>query len=175
MNVESKTYSCLVLDVDKRLNEIIAVKLQSLGESEIREQSHFFNGRYENIYLNKNIIPELDVVLEKIKQHISNHFSIPMSHIKFGYWLNKMLPGDMTTCHRHDDDDEILSGVYYINVPEKSGNLVFHTADNKIELEPKEGMLVMFSPKLEHEVEQNNSTEVRLSIGFNVGVDAEQN
>jgi len=160
------------MDIDSHLNESLSRQLQSLSEEQIRQQSHFFNGRYENIYLNKNAVPELDRVLQIIKHHISEHYSIPLDRMKFGFWLNKMLAGDMTTRHRHDDDDEVLSGVYYITAPKNSGNLILYAANETIEIEPMAGKLVLFSPSLEHEVRQNCSTTARLSIGFNAGIES---
>ena len=38
----------------------------------------------------------------------------------------------------------------------------------QLEILPKEGMMVLFSPSLKHHVTINNSDHMRLSIGFNV-------
>jgi len=86
-----------------------------------------------------------------------------------------MPPGSTTLIHSHDDYDELLSGVYYVSVPENSGNLIVHdTTDKKskeyIEITPQAGEFIFFKPDVRHEVSRNNSDEYRLSIGINFGV-----
>ena len=80
-----------------------------------------------------------------------------------------MAPGDVTTAHTHDDDDELLSGVYYVRVPENSGKLVIHEAGRREEIEPEQGMFIFFSPQTLHEVTRNDSDEIRVSVAFNFG------
>ena len=86
------------------------------------------------------------------------------------FWFNEMRPGDITTLHTHNDDDELLSGVYYLDVPQDSGDIVFHTGDGKQTLTPARGDLFLFPPDLPHEVERNHSSGTRVSIAFNVGI-----
>ena len=80
-----------------------------------------------------------------------------------------MRPGDITLPHSHNDDDELLSGVYYVKVPEHSGELVLYQGNTSYGIQPAEGKLVLFSASLEHEVTRNDSQEMRLSIGMNFG------
>jgi uncharacterized protein (TIGR02466 family) len=98
-----------------------------------------------------------------------------IKNLHAGYWFNYMPPGATTTLHTHDDDDELLSCVYYVNVPENSGNLIiYETLDNnkqkKIEIQSTTGDFIFFKPDIRHEVSRNNSSEFRLSIGFNFGL-----
>ena len=81
-----------------------------------------------------------------------------------------MPPGSMTTLHTHDDYDELLSGVYYVRVPEDSGDLIIHHASEKIVISPTTGDFIFFNPDTRHEVTRNNSRQHRLSIGINFGV-----
>jgi len=148
------------------LNQPIFNKAMALKKEDIEHESHLFNGRYENIYIKEHAIRELQSILDHIKQEIASLLEIPEQQIKLGFWLNIMQPGEQTTLHCHDDFDEVISGVYYINVPENSGNLVLKT-DRHTEIKPAEGMMVLFSPALEHYVTENKSSQVRLSIGFN--------
>ena len=92
----------------------------------------------------------------------------PMLH--FGWWLNLMKPGDVTYPHTHDDNDELLSGVYYIDAPRDSGRLVLLDAGRRQEISPRAGMFVFFAPDVLHEVTRNESDRPRLSVGFNIGV-----
>jgi ectoine hydroxylase-related dioxygenase (phytanoyl-CoA dioxygenase family) len=70
--------------------------------------------------------------------------------------------------------DELLSAVYYVEVPEDSGNLVIYEKipgedPRKIEIAPAAGEFVFFKPDVAHEVTRNNSSQSRLSIGLNFG------
>ena len=80
-----------------------------------------------------------------------------------------MPPGAITTKHSHDDDDELLSCVYYVAVPDNSGDLIIHTDNENLRINPEEGMFVFFKPDVMHEVTENLSSESRLSIAINFG------
>jgi hypothetical protein len=80
-----------------------------------------------------------------------------------------MEAGQRTTLHHHDEDDELLSAVYYIRVPENSGDLILYDADRKISIQPQEGKLVMFAPAVLHEVTVHRGSGLRLSVAMNVG------
>jgi hypothetical protein len=71
--------------------------------------------------------------------------------------------------HSHNDDDELLSGVYYLQAPENSGKLTLYHAQEAVTVDPEAGKLVLFSSSDEHEVSRNLSQETRLSIGINFG------
>jgi uncharacterized protein (TIGR02466 family) len=100
-------------------------------------------------------------------------------------WLNV---NDSRQCmnseHVHGDT---LSGVFYLQAPEESGNLVIQNlainkmwsgcklADQKnqftaesIRIEPVEGNIILFPSYLPHAVETNNHDEQRISISFNL-------
>ena len=157
------------LDISHSVNREVYEKILALQDQDIEKQSHYFHGRYENLYVSGQSVPGLDSILLQIKELIGQIFHLKQGQFKFGFWLNVMKPGHITTRHNHDDDDELLSGVYYIHVPEHSGNLYLFS-DQLIEITPEESGVVLFSPRLDHEVGMNNSDEMRLSIGFNAGL-----
>lgn len=154
------------------LNEtLLATFLKRQNEPDIRK-THLFEGRYENIYLNEEHIPELRTIINTAIK--SAEVILSTSNLRSGYWFNYMPPGSTTTLHTHDDDDELLSAVYYVHVPENSGNLIIYDdAENatqeKIKITPKAGEFIFFKPDVRHEVTRNNSIEHRLSIGINFG------
>ena len=80
-----------------------------------------------------------------------------------------MPSGAVTSVHSHDDYDELISTVYYVSVPENSGNLIIHEGEKRHVIEPKEGMFVFFAPDVVHEVSKNMSADDRLSIAINFG------
>ena len=139
------------------------------------KRTHYFNGRYENIYLNEQHIPQLKSLMQQANKFASAILDIDNTNkIKQGYWFNAMPPESTTTLHTHDDDDELLSCVYYVHVPKNSGDLIIHPDHNmqrktKIKLQPQAGEFIFFKPDIPHEVSKNISTEHRLSIGINFG------
>ncbi len=142
------------------------------NDTNIRK-THLFAGRYENIYLNKQHIPALKPLINEAVELAED--LLDTKNLRAGYWFNYMPPGATTTLHTHDDDDELLSCVYYVNVPENSGNLIIYgdsndTGREKIEIKSRTGDFIFFKPDVPHEVSKNNSSEFRLSIGFNFGL-----
>ena len=133
--------------------------------------SHYFGARFENIYVELAEVPAVNTVLAAAKQYAGSLLQSDSERLKIGFWFNDMRPGDCTTLHCHDEFDELLSGVYYVRVPADSGNLVIWNDERRIEIEPEEGMFVFFSPRVMHEVSENNSSRNRLSLGLNIGGD----
>lgn len=166
MELYSRIFSQSCFDV----NEIILGKYKQLNDDDFKEKTHQFNGRYENIYIETNKIPELEMIVNVALDNAEDILKIKKEKLIFGFWMNEMNAGDVTTAHTHDDDDELLSCVYYINVPEKSGDLII-TENNKVtNLKPNEGDFIFFKPDVLHEVSKNESGQSRLSIAFNFGL-----
>jgi uncharacterized protein (TIGR02466 family) len=152
-------------------NELMEGFLNHYQRDDIRK-THLFGSRYENIYLTEQHIPALDSLIVEATHHAED--ILQLENLRAGYWFNYMPPGSTTTLHTHDDDDELLSAVYYVNVPEDSGNLIIYEksdrpAQRKIEITPVAGEFIFFKPDIPHEVSRNNSSQSRLSIGFNFG------
>jgi len=131
--------------------------------------THHFGGRFENIYIEEADIPDVARVLNVMKQQAGQLLGVPASTLKAGFWFNAMEPGHRTAPHHHDENDELLSAVYYIRVPENSGDLILHDDGRKIRIQPQEGKLVMFAPKVLHEVTAHLGSGLRLSVAMNVG------
>ena len=131
------------------------------------KRTHLFGGRYENIYLTSRQIPELGDLLDEACDHASRILHI--DDLQAGCWFNFMPGGSVTSVHSHDDYDELMSAVYYVSVPENSGNLIIHEGDKRYVIYPQEGMFVFFAPDVVHEVSRNMSSEDRLSIAINFG------
>lgn len=138
------------------------------------KRTHYFSGRYENIYIDTEHIPALEAVLEAARRQAGRLLSRPATDLSIGFWFNEMRAGHITLPHRHDEDNELLSAVYYIRVPECSGDLVLTAGRERKTITPREGMLVYFAPDVLHEVTENRSASTRLSIGMNFGVRTKQ-
>jgi len=99
-------------------------------------------------------------------------------------WVNAHDPGGYNMMHMHPR--VIMSGCFYLDVPEKSGKIVFsdprpgaHHApvyshselgSGNLTLTPKSGQLVIFPNYLEHCVETNESDSQRVSIPMNATI-----
>ncbi len=160
-------YKKIASNFPAELNSKVASSFTTLYKNSDVRKTHLFAGRYENIYLNEQHIPQLKVLINEALSLAEK--ILGQQHLRAGYWFNYMPPNATTTLHSHDDDDELLSCVYYVEVPENSGNLIIYDEQKKIEIESKTGDFIFFKPNVRHEVSRNNSTEHRLSIGINFG------
>ncbi len=139
-------------------------------ESDLLKKTHFFHERYENLYLEKEHHADLNLLIAEALSIVSGMINTPLKDLSMSFWFNLMQPGDRTTLHRHDDWDELVSGVFYLTVPEHSGNLVLHDKNQLIEIAPVAGDYIFFDPTTLHEVKPNQSKHHRLSIGMNIGL-----
>lgn len=152
------------------LNQQIMEAYLQLGEQDFLKRTHFFNGRFENLYLQRERIDAIGKVLQQAEQYALNIIQNFANHqLRSGFWINDMGPGAVTTEHDHDEDDELLSGVYYIQVPPHSGELNIVDLYSHTLITPQAGMFVFFTPSVRHSVSINNSLERRISIGMNFG------
>jgi len=155
------------------LNQRIIDGFRRHADDPVTNKTHFFEGRYENIYIDREKIPEMYQIIEQAIGYAAEILGIEQDKLQCGFWFNSMNSGDMTIAHTHDDDDELLSGVYYVEVPENSGLLCLGVGKNQVKVEPEAGKMVFFSPRLIHEVTTNLSDQHRLSIGMNFGLKEE--
>ncbi|MDH3406071.1 MAG: 2OG-Fe(II) oxygenase family protein [Gammaproteobacteria bacterium] len=149
---------------------MMRVRVERLTDQAVVRRNHYLGGRYENIYVSLESIPELRVILDLATALAAHILMRPKNHLALGWWLNIMQPGERTFPHMHDDADELLSGAYYIDVPPGSGKLLLVRDNRRIEVETHTGMFVFFSPGVLHQVTRNESDRARISVGFNVGL-----
>jgi uncharacterized protein (TIGR02466 family) len=101
-----------------------------------------------------------------------------------GLWANINPTGGLNSPHTHPNN--FLSGVYYVELPEDAGQIVFSDprpqaagilppvkkwnkyVGNEIKLDVKPGRMVMFPAWLVHSVPVNRSPQERVSISFNI-------
>jgi len=101
-------------------------------------------------------------------------------------WLNVYGEGHAQEVHNHANS--VLSGIYYVKAPEGSGALVIQSpyADSMfsapviqndglnllhINVQPQEGMMILFRSFVKHSVKPNRIKEERISIAFNATMD----
>ncbi|WP_157745595.1 2OG-Fe(II) oxygenase [Thiohalobacter thiocyanaticus] len=135
----------------------------------VERRSHFFAGRYENIYIGRERLPAIEPVLRAACAVTARlHGGVPGDY-RAGFWFNDTPPGGRTLPHTHDDDDELVSCVYYVQVPDNAGCLAVEEGGQRLLVRPRAGRMVLFAPDALHWVTPNLSGDSRLSIGINVG------
>lgn len=155
----------------KPLHESIINGVLQLLDDPATQKSHLFNGRYENIYISEQQLPSISPILKTILDEGAKLLNDKPENLKIGFWFNFMQKDDVTIAHSHDDDDELLSGTYYLQMPEESGALqLYFSPDNIVTIAPEDAALTFFNPAVKHEVTQHHSPIPRISIGFNIGL-----
>lgn len=169
------------------LNPPLAAAFARLGAEDFDRRSHFVGGRFENLYLRAERLPGLPELLAFATATAADLITggaltrvgadppapVPGAGLRCGFWLNAMAPGQATSRHTHDENDELASGVYYVAVPPDSGEVRFHDGPFEVQVRPWPGLLLFFPPDLAHSVGANCSSQQRLSIAFNFGPDPE--
>ena len=106
----------------------------------------------------------------------TNEFEITTS------WFTECKEGQSSKFHNHNNC--ILSGVFYLQTDENSGDIKFQSFDdnrclihkekynvfNSIEygFKPSNGLLLIFPSELWHRIEENKSNITRYSLAFNL-------
>jgi len=172
-SIFSSTISDEKIDIDTILHEF-------KKNTKHHTHTHFINNRWENIYLNPQHIPSILPLLSEIHSiaiktyhtKLAPHQTLIIPHELLGYeknefWFNAALPGEYTGAHNHNGKAKI-SGVYYLQVPENCGNIVFLKGKKeKLEIPAESNKLLFFPPKLDHYVQKNMSSKTRISLSFN--------
>lgn len=116
---------------------------------------------------------------------IKDNFNFQINNL----WININTKLSFNRPHVHPES--AVSGVYYVSVPDNSGNIVFnhpsrtqqyHIRDDVIKVPndinsstwhvtPNAGLLILFPSWLEHYVEPNNNEDERISIAFNAHIE----
>lgn len=99
-------------------------------------------------------------VLDQAINYISKHIHFNKSELE-SCWGLKLEKGDYTARHNHETS--VLSGVLYLNDVQQE--LIF--PDLSINVKPKKGTFIIFTPWLDHMTEINHSDEAKYAIAFN--------
>ena len=158
------TLDNISLDFGKITEEILRVvdevKQRGLPEAFISNQGG--TQIHQDVW-SKVLTPE-SYIESTVIPTILNHVNGTNSH----WWLNVNYPQCYNNPHLHGEPGnpkKEFSGVYYVKVPEESGDLVFPMTESFIS--PAPGDLVTFSADVLHGVEPNFSDDIRISLAFN--------
>ncbi|MEC7746852.1 MAG: putative 2OG-Fe(II) oxygenase [Candidatus Neomarinimicrobiota bacterium] len=142
-----------------------------------KTRSHYIMGRWENIYISLTYVPQVKKILSiagKLANNILDQQAvIPYRELGYShdeFWFNIAKPGQSTAWHDHKEG-AVLSGVYYVDVPEQGGNIKFRQKTKghhkEWSISSKTGRMVFFPSALDHAVEKNESNRDRISLSFN--------
>ena len=109
------------------------------------------------------LLDKIDIVVKSINKHLVMGDEA---------WTHLVEPNQSTMFHTHQDPGPPgLSFVYWVTVPEKSGELIGIIQVDKYrhfhKIEPKAGDLVVFPTYLPHMTARNCSNKTRISISGN--------
>ena len=184
MEVVEMFPSCVIIqklnfDIDK-----LESNLDEFKKTGSKVQFSNVNGDQYDDYKNKDLSDAIIEILPKKPE--KEDLIDPFVHM----WVNRNPKGARNSRHTHMTFTRpiLLSGVYYVKVPENSGRIRFYdprviSLINPPEYDyyydgaqynfvnPQEDMIIMFPSWFEHDVEENKSDEERISIGFNLFVE----
>lgn len=181
-------------DDHEPINAAIREELERLGWDTLDERqrtiihpSHSFS---EDRFVTEDEIPSMRIVLELFVSACNaiareRNWDIREQEVSLqNYWIHATPPGELTQFHDHKPG--IFSGVYYVDKPRDSGDLVFvdvnpyhefsprllpdktdPIAYPEITFEAEEGTMLIFPGWLPHKVPRNESHRRRVSISFN--------
>jgi uncharacterized protein (TIGR02466 family) len=128
---------------------------------------------------------DFDVFFKEVYS-ILQHTNLEIKEMKVAQiWMNINRKGDWNQMHLHSGQYD-LCGNYYIQAPSNCGKLVFkdprpaaqgsmfllnrYAKGEFHEIEPQEGMLLLFPPYLEHMVKPSKTNKERISISFDLNL-----
>ena len=165
-NIESQTFEKIKDNVLSYVKKNIKSFIQPFPED-------VFKSDYPNTRMS-NLVPIYTTISNHFKKYVNSKFldsnTLQISNI----WVNVTSKGEFQNYHNHLSGDPTrfttYSGTIYIKTPKNSGNIVFTNEDlyNSIEIEPKEGTIILFPSYLRHAVTPNLSEKERVSMSFNI-------
>lgn len=184
--IHGQVDSAILEDTEKKVNKFI----QDTRFTEPPAPNQLLTTFYDN----KNFLGNIEAfdLIRLIDKYTRDFFVLlgfdPKCVIEVTSWLQYNQPG--SDFNRHDHYGALTSGCIYIQTPENCGDILFHnpleqrrctnTFFSKIQQEenpynfnhvrytPKKGDIIMFESWLQHTVKKNQSTDPRISIGFNI-------
>tara|TARA_R100001591_G_C4270984_1_gene162413 strand:- start:121 stop:690 length:570 start_codon:yes stop_codon:yes gene_type:complete len=174
--------------LDSLKNKKLEKLIKSILENEINLNSSV---RFSNVggYQTKEIWNEEVClpILSKASNLITENFNFQKCKFKMlNLWINKNFKNNFNMMHNHPLSD--FSGVFYLDVPENGGELIFYRGDrcnqilniqSKISnldfnenfvLKPLKYQFVLFPSHLLHMVFPHSEDAARICVSFNIKV-----
>ena len=119
--------------------------------------------------------PEIKKIIEQMSDAYKKHFGKELekntkdtSH----FWSQVHYKGESTQYHHHLPGGSDLAGVYYVEVPKNSGNLILKYKKHEFDVSkwyfpPETGKFIIFDAGMEHAVAANKNDKPRVCISIN--------
>ena len=132
----------------------------------------------------------VDKLFFQLELFVDRYLRIDDSHFEWymqNSWVVEHNPNDFGQMHHHANS--LISGVYYLDIPEHSGDITFHKPAGLTNIfhvstdipfkeytpincgrwsfTPREGDIILFPSHLLHSIEQNETNKLRYSLAFN--------
>ena len=154
----------LKTDFDRQFNDGLIEEIYSIAQEikfDINAKDSLWDYHRPNLSILKNTLTSLtnNVVRKDIPeiQELNYYFQCGMG------WVNVKEPGESIELHAHPDSSFAIT--YYVKTSENCGDLVCYTKDGKkIRITPQEGSIVLLPFYILHEIEENKSKDLRISI-----------
>ncbi len=178
--------SILIKDVNnKELDETIVKILQNEMQD---NQGNFFSnmGGYQTKNIHNNII--CDTLLKESAGLIIENYKLTKVKITMkNLWINQNNKNNFNTPHIHQLSN--FSGVYYVEVSDKNGELIFFRGDKSNQIleiqsfikdkdfyeeyhvKPLKNQLIIFPSHLMHMVKPHFEEKPRISVSFNITIE----
>ena len=183
-----------MIDDEQFLGEL-AHSIRSLAEDDEAGRRWSREKGYKGYtsYASLNDLPKRDPAFAELQRDLVRHAATFAQELAFdlsrkpkldSLWVNLLKPGGHHSAHIHPHS--ILSGTFYVDVPDRSGAIRFEDPrlpmmmaapvrmdDAPEELrtfvavQPRSGLLLMWESWLRHEVQPGTTKADRLSISFN--------
>ena len=169
------------LNTDQLANDIVAWSKQDKGIKKTNVKGWHSETNMHEMPQFKSLVDELF----KMQFEIFKEEWLDREPRLGNMWANINPPGGYNRPHIHANS--LFSGVYYIKAPANSGKLVCNDPRpgvqtvmptrkkgqppkhlwREVHLEPKVNRIIMFPSWLWHNVEPNESNDIRISVSFN--------
>jgi len=85
----------------------ILTAFAALTRDDFSRHTHFFGGRFENLYLDRDRIPELRIIPDQAERWAREILDWGDRPLRCGFWFNAQGPGQATSEHTHEELDEL--------------------------------------------------------------------
>ena len=159
--------------VKAKLNGIDNEKIKSIVYDNANNK---FSDNPNNTGIEDSRLPDGNEYVENMKTIITRSTSTYLQHsVKLlNIWAHIVPPNGSTNYHHHRGEyaiDKVCSVVYYVDVPENSGDLIFMMNVCNVEfvkeVKSEEDHLVIFPSFIPHMTGKNKSDRDRISISAN--------
>lgn len=171
-------------DIERRVLEEIDADLETPA-GEYLHTTFFTDGDFIGRHL-----PKLADEVMRCGRELASSLKLQEPRRISRSWLNAFTFGQQERPHHHLGQGIVLSGCYYVRTPAGGGRFFFQdpirervahaahygTGDDgqAVEIEHRDGQLIVFPAWLFHGVSANHSREQRVSIAFNLTAEVDR-